>query len=214
MSKKHPLLYEPTTTLTDYAIFLLGLYFSWKTYLVWESQGSLFHLLWGGSFLSVAISGFLGGTSHGFGPKFESVIKKILWRLTLIFVGITGLLLAMSAATFFISEGTKLAMFVTAGALLIVYFFRIKKDDAFRSAVSFYLPLVLLSLILFLIVFYNGRTGALLIAIGLIVSLAAAGVQRSGLILHQHFNHNDLYHVVQMLGMVLMFTGGLEIPPQ
>ncbi|SVD02352.1 uncharacterized protein METZ01_LOCUS355206, partial [marine metagenome] len=85
---------------------------------------------------------------------------------------------------------------------------------AFRSAVSFYLPLVLLSLILFLIVFYNGRTGALLIAIGLIVSLAAAGVQRSGLTLHQHFNHNDLYHVVQMLGMVLMFTGGLEIPPQ
>ena len=85
-------------------------------------------------------------------PKFESVIKMILWRLTLIFVGITGLLLAMSAATFFISESTQLAMFVTAGALLIVYFFRIKKDDAFQSAVTFYFPFVLFSLILFLIV--------------------------------------------------------------
>lgn len=214
MSKIHPLLYEPTTTLTDYAIFLLGLYFSWETYLVWESQGSLFHLLWGGSFLSVAISGFLGGASHGFGPKLEPVIKIILWRLTLIFVGITGLLLAMSAATFFISDDTMSAMFVTAGILLIIYFFRIKKDDAFRSAVSFNLPLVLLSLILFLIVFFNGRTGALSIAIGLVVSLVAAGVQRSGFTFHRHFNHNDLYHVVQMLSMFLMFTGGLEIPPQ
>ncbi|SVA44503.1 uncharacterized protein METZ01_LOCUS97357, partial [marine metagenome] len=27
----------------------------------------------------------------------------------------------------------------------------------------------------------------------------------------KHFNHNDLFHVIQILGMILMYRGGLEI---
>ena len=32
------------------------------------------------------------------------------------------------------------------------------------------------------------------------------------IVLHRHFNHNDLFHIVQMIGMYLMFEGGQEIP--
>jgi hypothetical protein len=42
--------------------------------------------------------------------------------------------------------------------------------------------------------------------------VAAALVQRSGFALHRHFNHNDLYHVVQMLGTWLLYRGGSELP--
>jgi len=32
-------------------------------------------------------------------------------------------------------------------------------------------------------------------------------VQVSGFSLHQHFNHNDLFHVFQMVGMIVMYRG-------
>jgi len=46
-----------------------------------------------------------------------------------------------------------------------------------------------------------------------LVSLAASWVQVMRISLHENFNHNDLFHVIQMLGMYLMYRGGLEIPP-
>jgi hypothetical protein len=42
-----------------------------------------------------------------------------------------------------------------------------------------------------------------------LVSCLAAAVQFNGIALHQHFNHNDLYHVVQMGGMYLFYRGAL-----
>ncbi|MGH7148791.1 MAG: DUF6962 family protein, partial [Nitrospiraceae bacterium] len=42
---------------------------------------------------------------------------------------------------------------------------------------------------------------------GVLVSFLAAAVQVNGIALHDHFNHNDLYHVVQMGGMYLFYRG-------
>jgi hypothetical protein len=39
----------------------------------------------------------------------------------------------------------------------------------------------------------------------------AAAVQASGFALHRHFNHNDLYHVVQIAAMVLFYTGARRL---
>ena len=51
------------------------------------------------------------------------------------------------------------------------------------------------------------------IASGILVSIAAAGVQQSGIRLHRHFNHNDLMHVVQMGGVWLLYKGGARLRP-
>lgn len=42
-----------------------------------------------------------------------------------------------------------------------------------------------------------------------LVSFLAAGIQAAGLAPHPQFNHNDLYHVVQMMGMWLLYRGAL-----
>jgi hypothetical protein len=42
---------------------------------------------------------------------------------------------------------------------------------------------------------------------GVAVSVLAGGVQASGLRLHEHFNHNDLYHVVQIAALFLFYRG-------
>jgi hypothetical protein len=40
------------------------------------------------------------------------------------------------------------------------------------------------------------------------VSAVAGAVQFYRVALHEHFNHNDLYHVIQIVGVVLFFRGG------
>ena len=46
---------------------------------------------------------------------------------------------------------------------------------------------------------------------GIAVSIAAAVLQQSGIRLHEHFNHNDLMHVVQMAGVWLLYQGGARL---
>jgi hypothetical protein len=42
---------------------------------------------------------------------------------------------------------------------------------------------------------------------GVAVSVLAGLVQASGFALHAHFNHNDLYHVIQTAAMFAFYTG-------
>ena len=43
---------------------------------------------------------------------------------------------------------------------------------------------------------------------GVLVSLVAGIVQARRLALHRHFNHNDLYHVIQMAALYAFYRGG------
>jgi len=46
---------------------------------------------------------------------------------------------------------------------------------------------------------------------GLIVSAAGFVIQKVGWDLHQHFNHNDLYHVIQIVGFWCLYEGGCRL---
>jgi hypothetical protein len=43
------------------------------------------------------------------------------------------------------------------------------------------------------------------------LSVGAALVQASGFALYRHFNHNDLYHVIQIAAMVLLYRGARRL---
>jgi hypothetical protein len=43
---------------------------------------------------------------------------------------------------------------------------------------------------------------------GILVSFVASLIQQSGFALHQHFNHNDIFHVIQLLALWLLYRGG------
>ena len=44
---------------------------------------------------------------------------------------------------------------------------------------------------------------------GVLVSFVGAAVQQTGFRQGQNFNHNDLYHVIQMVALYLFYRGGL-----
>jgi hypothetical protein len=54
----------------------------------------------------------------------------------------------------------------------------------------------------------RGDTASRWILAGVAVSVIAAVAQFSRIAPHQHFNHNDLYHVVQIVAMALFYRGG------
>ena len=43
---------------------------------------------------------------------------------------------------------------------------------------------------------------------GVLVSLVAGVVQARRLGVHRHFNHNDVYHVIQVIALFLFYRGG------
>ena len=47
--------------------------------------------------------------------------------------------------------------------------------------------------------------GGWLLLAGVVLSLVAAGIQQSGVAIHQYFNHNDLYHVVQAVAVWFLY---------
>ena len=77
-NKTHPIIYEPTTAITDFVIFFMGCYYSW---VMMNIPSSMFHKIWAISFLTLSLGALLGGISHGFGPMLSKVAKMIIWRL-------------------------------------------------------------------------------------------------------------------------------------
>ena len=71
-----------------------------------------------------------------------------------------------------------------------------------------YDSLITMFAVIALLVIYQ-PPGTKWILIAVLVSFAAAGIQRSGFSLHKHFNHNDLYHVIQMFAMYLFYKGAM-----
>ena len=46
---------------------------------------------------------------------------------------------------------------------------------------------------------------------GVALSVLAGVVQASGFKLHEHFNHNDLYHVIQTVAVLLLYQGAKRL---
>ena len=84
------------TSITDFLIFIVACYYGWYTLSLFKS---VFHLIWAISFFVLGFGALLGGVRHGFGPNFSKTQKKIIWFLTLIFVGISSQCLFLSLFT-------------------------------------------------------------------------------------------------------------------
>ena len=154
--------------------------------------------LWGIAFIALALAAFLGGTFHGFQVGWA-------WKPTTLAVGIASFgMLAGSAYT--TTRGTVRTALLAAAALkLALYALWMTRHDDFVFVVADTASAMLGVAALHLLKLDNPASRWILG--GVVVSLVAAGIQAGRLALHQHFNHNDLYHVVQIAAMFLYYAG-------
>ena len=186
---------EPMTVLTDYA---LGGVAAWLSLLLFRHPQAS-RRLWGLAFAALAAAAFLGGTWHGF------LQSALLWKATTLSAGLASFGMVAGSAYAAFRGAPRSAVITAALAKLVVYWAWMLGHDAF-------IYVVIDTGIAFLIVAalhlwkWNGP-----ILAGVAVSIAGAAVQASGFRLHEHFNHNDLYHVIQIAALALLYRGAKRL---
>lgn len=159
---------------------------------------------WCGALALSALAALLGGTYHAFGPEFPAT-RYLWWRLTLI--AICGMAAAMDFALLYELSGGKdpgprkppvLAKAVGCIAAAIYW-------GDFSVAVFSY-GLSLLAWVGAAIVIPRPWRFWILTGVG--GSAVAAAIQQLKLSPAPGFNHNDLYHAVQVIAVVCLYQAG------
>ena len=197
---------EPMTMLTDYLLAVLAV---WLGARLWRHSAEIrARTLLAASFCSIGFAALVGGTLHGFRPVLGDQAYALLWKFSVLAIGVTAFLFLASSAYASLRAGPRRGLLTMAIILLVVYVAWMVQHDEFIWVIVNYVPQVIVVLGLQVVQVYRGVAGAGWLVGGLLVTLAAAMIQVSGFAPHRHFNHNDLYHVVQMAGIVLLFRGG------
>ena len=185
---------EPVTLLTDYA--LAGVSGFLGCFLLKNPARSA--RFWAVAFIALALGAALGGTYHGF--RIEP-----LWKPTLFAVGIASF--GMLAGSLYATTAGKVrrALLAVPVLKLILFLIWMTRHDEFVFVVLDTASAMFAVAALHL--FRLASPASRWILGGVALSLLAAGVQAGKVALHEHFNHNDLYHVLQIGAMLLYYAG-------
>jgi hypothetical protein len=198
---------EPMTVLTDYGLAAVAGVLAAK--LGRRAEGQAARRSWAASFAAVALAAIAGGTSHGWAPRMAPSSLSALWLVTYGLVGLGHLLILAGAAIAATRGGLRAALLVALVLRFAVWFAVIAGRPDFRYVVYDYAGTLLGLLVLAACLARWGRHGAGWIVAGVATSLVGAVIQRGRLAPSPAFNHNDLFHVVQAVGLYLYFRAGL-----
>ena len=203
---------EPSTLVTDYVLGGLTAVLAWRLLVANRQRPQRAVRSWAAALMAVAVGSIVGGTYHGFALHLTSGVALALWKATMLVMGIASFFLTLSAIL--ASAPPRVHRLLGAAAFIkfCVYAAWVSIHDDFKYVIMEYGSTLLLVLVLVATGRIRGdRRHRAFIAGGILVSIAAALIQQSGVSLHAHFNHNDLMHVVQMGAVWLLFEGGRRL---
>lgn len=200
-------LIEPDVALTDFGLAAeCALFAGW---LVWRGAGGSALGCWFVVlFVALGLGALLGGITHGFLPDTGSDVARMVWNATLIAIGVAALASwAVGAHVLLVKDTARWV--VAAAALLFALNVAVVLyvSQSFLVAIAFYAPAIVFALIAFVLAYRASGRAVLLFAIaGIVLSLIAAVIQQTQTgIAALGLSHNALYHVVQAVGLLLIF---------
>jgi hypothetical protein len=101
-----------------------------------------------------------------------------------------------------------MAILAFAAVKLVVYLREVARRPVFRIAAADYGAALAILLAGAVWMLRRDAPGMRWLIAGVLVSLVAAIVQARRLAPHRQFNHNDLYHVIQMVALYAFYRGG------
>ena len=192
---------EPVTAATDYLLAIVYLIFALRLLrqAVMERQHAT--QLAAAAFFATMLGAAAGGTYHWIGGE-------ILWKLTVYCIGLTGFFMTASSAFVALAGAARRAFLIAAGFQFVAYGAWVNGHDDFRYVIYDYAAAMFLTLCMFAWASHRRLNRSVVwIAPAILVTLAASLIQASGIDLHRYFNHNDLYHVIQLGAAWLFYQG-------
>jgi hypothetical protein len=200
---------EPMTMATDYLIALLAWWCGARILASASDNNNRSRQAWGLSFLITGFGALLGGTSHGFATYLNDTAMNLTWKGATYSIGFSMLFaLAGTIRGAKISRPVRQLFNALAVLGFVIYAFWIMTNDSFLSVIIYYLSaMVFIAALQIRALFGYQPASAKWLLTGVVVTLVGAYIQQSGIDLHRNFNHNDLYHIVQMAGLYLLYRG-------
>ena len=191
---------EPMTLVTDYLLAAVTAAAGVLT--LRAAHGEASRRAWAAAFMALALGAALGGTHHGF--RVES-----LWLPTVMVIGVASAAMLAGSAIATTGGALRRALLALAALKLALFWAWVWRDDRFIWVVADTGIAFALVALLHALRWRWRQRGSGAILAGVALSVVAGLVQASGVDLHRHFNHNDLYHLIQLAG-ILAYYGGVR----
>lgn len=202
---------EPATTLTDYAIAVESLIFTVLLVRTEQSHLQRSRQLWAATFACVGLAAFLGGTCHGFVNTLGNDVVKVLWQVMLCSIGIASIFMISATVISTLPQRWHGWFLIGISVKTFLYLLWAIQYTHYGYAVADYLSAMLIVIFLEIRAIYKviNPSSAWWILAGICISGVAVGVQGSGLAIAHYLNHNDLYHLVQMIALYLFYRAAI-----
>jgi hypothetical protein len=201
---------EPMTMITDYAMGALACVFAMRLVGDASAGGQLSGRLWAAALLMTAVAAFVGGTYHGFIQWLPGASGRAMWKATLVATGVGSACLLAAVIVAGVAGPLRTVLAGVVIAKLVFYVWTVATKDSFTLVIVDYGTALVAAVLAAWLLRPSGLTPAVWwITAGVAVAVVAGVIQWARLAPHARFNHNDLFHVVQMASLYLLYRGGL-----
>jgi len=201
---------EPTTVFTDYAIAVICCWFAARLFFSEHNRQHSSCQAWAIGFLFTGLGFLLGGTGHGFAFYLSGSAMSMIWKFAFYVAGLSMASFVAGTVIGSVSARGWRGVFHglnVLGLLTFATLVAISDDNFLLVIIVTVVSLGSVALIqAWAFVTQKPKSATWLIA-GVLIYFLSAAIQQSGIDLHQYFNHNDLYHVVLMVALYLLFRG-------
>jgi hypothetical protein len=166
--------------------------------------------VWQAALSALAAASLLGAVAHGFALAPNT--RRVLWQPLYLSLGLMMALFVVGAMRDWRGDAVARRVLGPMIALAFVFYgVTLVSGGNFLAFVVYEAAALMFALLVYVrLVARERRPGAFAMAAALAVSLAAGALQASGLgsvRLLWEFDHNGIFHLVQLLGLVLLVIG-------
>jgi len=201
---------EQTTAATDFAMALLAIWAILKIRQTGKSVSPLKTRIWISVFIFLAIGALFGAIAHGF--KMDEKTNNLLWQPLFLSLGLAVSMFA-AGALFDVKKPNlpKSTIPVLVALGFLFYLVTVFVPGSFLVFILYEAVVMIFALVIYLLLaIRNQLKGAWWMVSGILITIVAAAIQATesfSLTLIWEFDHNGIFHLVQMAGVLFLVNG-------
>jgi hypothetical protein len=200
---------EQTTALTD---FILGLLLAGILYVLYQRRGSLKVTIWLYALGLLCFASFLGAYAHGI--EMSADLNYWLWQPLNLALGLViGMFVVATCLDIWGAGVVRRVLIFMIVVAVIFYGVTVAIPGTFMTFVAYEAVAMLFALGGYLyLALKKGQGSAWWMVAGIFITIVAAAIQAvgtSGVVMFWGLDHNGVFHLVQMFGLLALTAGVL-----